>query len=437
MPSFLSRLTPRSRLVALLLLLAPVALCLEAQPHQAAVDRSLASRDTNTLIEGKLVAVYSKAHLDSLWKANKVPKAISKVRYSVEVYEILYWTSWHDGSRIQASGLYYLPQEKRNALPLVSFNHGSRSNRRTDVELESEAIITTALAADGYAALLPDYIGLGRDQGRHLYQHAPTEAMATIDMLRAVRALNRKLGVGTNGQLFLSGYSQGGHAAMATHKWIETHFADEFPLTASAPLSGAYDMEGTQAESMFREYSRPGYFAFLIWGMNEAYGMYPDLRDALKPEYAEAVASILDRDNFSLRELGKVMPAVPAEIIRPEILEAYAQDPNFPMRLAMRENSLVNWAPTRPMLLCYCDADEQVDPRNAQVAYDRMRELGSESVRIRRVSRKMTHRDCAPYAAFYAKMYFDSFVKGSEKGRKGPVGKRMLMSVGKMTYKPD
>lgn len=418
-------------------LLALIALRLEGQPYQGATDRSLASSDTNTLIEAQRVAVYSKAHLDSLWKANKVPKAISKVRYSVEVYEVLYWTSWYDGSRIQASGLYYFPLEQRNALPLVSFNHGSRSDRRTEVELKSEAIITTALAADGYAALMPDYIGLGTDQGRHLYQHAATEAMATIDMLRAVRALNRKLGVSTSGQLFLSGYSQGGHAAMATHKWIETHFAGEFSLTASAPLSGAYDMEGVQAESMFREYSRPGYFAFLLWGMNEVYGMYPDLRDALVPEYAETVVSILDRDDFSLRELGRVMPAVPAEIIRPEVLQAYQDDPNFPMRLAMRENSLTQWAPERPMMLCYCDADEQVDPRNAQVAYNAMRDLGSESVRLRRVSRKMTHRDCAPYAAFYAKMYFDSFVKGSEKGRKGPLGKRMLISVGKMTYKAD
>ncbi len=131
--------------------------------------------------------------------------------------------------------------------------------------------------------------------------------------------------------------------------------------------------------------------------------------------------------------ISRAMPSVPAEIVQPELLQAYASDTAFALRRAMQENSLLNWAPTRPMMLCYCEADEQVDYRNSVITYERMVELGSESVRLRRAGKKFGHESCALYSAIYTKLYFDSFRKGSEKGRKGPLGKRMMIGMGRMT----
>ena len=266
----------------------------------------------------------------------------------------------------------------------------------------------------------------------HLYHHAETEAGATLDMLRAVQEINAQLGISTDGHLFLSGYSQGGHASMATHKMIEEQFPNEFSLTASAPMSGAYDMSGVQARAMFGSYDRPAYFPFLLWGMNEAYGILPDIRAAIKEEYADTLMAMLENQHYSLRQISRVMPSVPAEIIRPEFLQAYSSDSTFPMRLAMEENSLIDWAPQKPMMICYCKADEQVDYRNALVAYDSMKELGSKSVMLRRAGKNFGHEACALYASVYTKMYFDSFLKGSKNGKKGPVSKRFLISLGKI-----
>ncbi|MBO0155283.1 hypothetical protein J0688_25075, partial [Vibrio parahaemolyticus] len=42
--------------------------------------------------------------------------------------------------------------------------------------------------------------------------------------------------------LFITGYSQGGHVAMATHKVIERDYAREFTVTASGPMSGPYNL---------------------------------------------------------------------------------------------------------------------------------------------------------------------------------------------------
>ncbi len=101
-------------------------------PSLPATPRDTAHSSPSEAVAGNLISferadTYSKSLLDSVWKVNKVPQYISPVRYGVEVYEVMYWTRWHDGSPIRASGLYYLPLEKRDALPLVCFNRGSKS----------------------------------------------------------------------------------------------------------------------------------------------------------------------------------------------------------------------------------------------------------------------------------------------------------------------
>ena len=70
------------------------------------------------------------------------------------------------------------------------------------------------------------------------------EAQVAIDMLHAAAAFTAQNDVHTNSQLFITGYSQGGHAAMALHREIDRNWSDEFTVTASAPLSGPYSISG-------------------------------------------------------------------------------------------------------------------------------------------------------------------------------------------------
>ena len=61
-----------------------------------------------------------------------------------------------------------------------------------------------------------------------------------------------------------------------------------------------------------------------------------------------------------------------------------------------------------------------------------MKENGSESVKLRKVSEKLGHVNCALFASIYTKMWFDSFRNGSEKGRKGPWLKRLALYLQKV-----
>ena len=58
-------------------------------------------------------------------------------------------------------------------------------------------------------------MGLGSSPGFHPYLHARSEATASVDMLRAGRNYCASNNIGLNGQVFLAGYSQGGHTEMA------------------------------------------------------------------------------------------------------------------------------------------------------------------------------------------------------------------------------
>ena len=201
------------------------------------------------LVSYELVKTFSQEELKAKWKANKISEIITPVKTGVKVYEVLYKTRWHDGSEIIASGYYYVPTHIEKALPTLVMNHGTQLNREMEVSLSGLQVGCIAFAADGYVALYPHYIGLGKGEKTHLYQIAESEAFANIDMLRAIRELNKELHIQLNHQLFITGYSQGGHAAMATHKMIEAELNNEFPGGQSLIFDAKNDAVGIPSEN--------------------------------------------------------------------------------------------------------------------------------------------------------------------------------------------
>lgn len=389
--------------------------------------------ESTRLISKELVLSKTVEDLDEIWKKAGIPKIIAPIEYGVNVYEVLYNTTYHDGTTIQASGVYFAPKEKKDDLPVVVYFHGTQIEKERKIKIGGEMAICTGLATDGYAALYVDYVGIGKGEGFHLYQNSKSEALAGLDMLIAVEELNKELGYSFNDMLFTTGYSQGGHGAIAFHKYIEEHPEYGYKITASSPMSGAYDMAGAQSRAMFEPYSHPGYLPYLLAGYNQAYDIYPDLSDIFKSPYDTIIPPMLD-GKHSMGDLNKVMPKIPSEFIRQEIIDSFMSDPNHPFKVALEENSFLDWKPESPIQLCYCKADEQVYYENTINTYKSMKALGAENVKKRSAGRKFGHNTCALYAALYSKMYFDSIAKkGKAKGKKGPAFKRLLVSVSKIS----
>ncbi|MFN0202016.1 MAG: alpha/beta hydrolase family protein, partial [Bacteroidia bacterium] len=342
---------------------------------------SLQSRAGDFLATYKHLTTISVEDLQKRWKSKGLPEFLMPIHNGIEVYDIDYYTKWHDGSKIKASGLYLVPAGVKKAMPQVIYHHGTSVKKERNMGFNGEETLCYFFASDGYAVVMPDYIGLGRGEKRHLYQHADSEAQAAIDLLEAVNELNKTLNVSANGQLFLTGYSQGGHSAMATHIKLQKEYKGKYAVTASSPMSGAYMMTGPQSETMFRPYGQPHYLPYLLSSYQEAYHIIDGELDSIyRPPYNKRI-SVWYSGIYQHYQINDSLPKIPANMIKDEIVQEYKNNPNFPFRVRLGENNVHDWKPEAPVQLCYCKSDEEVNYKNSLIAHEAMTKKGAKHVR--------------------------------------------------------
>ena len=186
--------------------------------------------------------------------------------YDVALYKIKYNTIDPAGNPAIASGLIVVPEDSATSFPLLSWHHGTVLKKtNAPSRLQGDFQVGLIFATDGYVVACPDYLGMGDGTNLHPYLHATSEATAVIDMLRATRLFCEDKGNVLNEQLFLAGYSQGGHVTMATLKMMEEQYSDEFTVTACSPMAGPYDLSETQLNFVMRDtaYPIPGILPYI------------------------------------------------------------------------------------------------------------------------------------------------------------------------------
>jgi hypothetical protein len=295
-------------------------------------------------------------------------------------------------------------------LALTSYQHGTIAKKADAPSFQSsEGMLGVMYASAGYVAVMADYIGLGTGEGLHLYVHADSEANACLDMMRAAVQLQDDLGFELNDQVFLWGYSQGGHATMALQRKIELEASEEFTITASAPMSGPYDISGIQAGVLTSDvpYPTPGYLPYVVLSYQEAYGnIYTSLDEVFLEPYATQLPNWFN-GNTSMSFINSQCPDVPSNMLQPAFIEAYETNPEHPMRLALQDNDLLDWAPAVPTQLLYCIGDDQVNYQNSLVAEQAYLDLGSTSVTAIDLG-NYDHSFCAPFAMITGYNWFET-----------------------------
>lgn len=368
-----------------------------------------------------LLDSFSVAQVDSILMAQGVPNGVIQLKYPVKTYRLLYNTVSWDSSATVASGLLCVPVGLPCKTALLSYQHGTTTQRNQVASYEAggEWFISLIGAALGYVSIQPDYLGLGYSTlPLHPYQHAHTEATSVIDMLRATKDTVASLGAPVDDQLFIMGYSQGGHATMATHQLIQAQLDSTLHVTASANMSGAYDMGGVMADLLTsgQPYPAPYYLPYLVLAYNEVYQIFPADSDffiapydtVLPPQFFSpggADGNTVDND----------MPNVPVEIMQPVLVDSFVSDSdnnNDTFRDLLRENDTYNWVPTSPVHMFGCDADQYVPFENAKVAYAHFIENGTPPSLVDTfdVSPTSNHVPCAQFAILAAVTWFESLV---------------------------
>lgn len=316
-------------------------------------------------------------------------------RCGADIYQVEYSTTDTTDQIVRVSGLMIIPTGSRDAVPMISYQHGTETDR-TDVPSNptngETRILAGVYAASCYVVVAADYIGLGVNTSFHPYLHAKTEASTTADMIQAAMSRFSNLRVNWNNKLFLAGYSQGGHVTMALHRLLESSTITTPQVTASAPMAGPYDLSDTSVVVSLNNPSASTslYGAYLIHAMNKTYGIFPDLGAIMTPAIAARLPSLFDGSR-TMQTVRGILPGTPREFLTADFMGSITRRENTTFNMRLRENDVYQWAPRAPVRLYHGGADLDVPFANAEIARDYMMANGARDVQVVNVGANLTH----------------------------------------------
>jgi hypothetical protein len=231
----------------------------------------------------------------------------------VDFYYIKFWTvGAAAGETTESSGALMVPTGAAPTCsgprPIVLYAHGTWTDQAGNIAdiantsspspTNGESQIVAAMfAAQGYIVVAPNYAGYDISTlGYHPYLDAAQQSGEMIDALTAARtALPNTISAATSdsGKLFITGYSEGGHVAMATQRALE---ATTQAVTAAAPMSGPYALEAL-GDAIFYGNVDLGSTVFaplLTTSYQHAYGnIYSATTDVYSATYATGIDTLL------------------------------------------------------------------------------------------------------------------------------------------------
>lgn len=358
---------------------------------------------TTTIQRGDVSATrflgsYTKAEIQQIMETTGAAVPLNIV-YDVEVVSIHYRTIDLNGNFILCSGAIFVPVSD-DPVPLLSIQHGTESKRdrvaSEDPLVSTEGLIGLITASLGYVTTVPDYPGFGISEVKHPYLHGNSLVPSVVDFIRAGRKYCQGDNRALNGQIFLTGYSEGGYVSLLTQKRIEENFAQEINLTAVAPLSGPYDLKG-MIDSSFHSGNYPtnAYVAYFFSAYDHIY-QWNRLDEMFRTPYDNLVQSLYS-GNFTWGELSKQLPDSFDELIKSSFVEAYltGNEPEFVA--ALEENTRLNWAPQAPVHFFHGDNDREVPYFHALNAMDAFSNQGSTNIQLTTIPGG-THESTGPVA---------------------------------------
>jgi predicted esterase len=319
----------------------------------------------------------------------------------------------------------------QGARPIVVYAHGTAAEKTyniadlTNADNAEGLLIAAAFAAQGYIVVAPNYAGYDTSTlPFHPYLHADQQAKDTYDALTAARSAlptSTAPTVTADGRVFVTGYSQGGYVAMATHRLMQ---ANGVPVTAAAPMSGPYALAAF-GDAVFQGQvigSAPLLVSWLMTAYQRIYGnIYAVPTDAFEARYATGIDALLpttgtrsqlyDQGLLPREQLFNSTPPDPSyaaytpattpsdlapvfalgfgtdNLITNSFRGSFLQDslahpdggfptvtdglpaaaPANPLRIAFKDNDLRTWSPTSPVLLCAGHDDPTVLYMNTEL----------------------------------------------------------------------
>ena len=197
--------------------------------------------------------------------------------------------------------------------------------------------------------------------------------------------------------IFLFGYSQGGHGAVATQEFIESHpdYYADLPLTKVFCGGGPYDPKVTYDVAKATDViGFPAVVPMFLQGtiyandLNDPTLAMPIteedflsdemLKDDRYKTWLNSKAYTMDQVNLLMKNIGCGKFST---ILRPEAMEeSYPQ--NTILFAKLKENATTDFCPVTPMYIFHSKGDDVVTFENAEILQRSFRELGADESKI-------------------------------------------------------
>lgn len=225
----------------------------------------------------------------------------------VDFYYLKFWTVGGAAESTESSGAMMVPTGTAPGCsgprPIVLYAHGTNTNKLlnlaniTDPTNTEGALIAAMFAAQGFIVVAPNYAGYDISTlGYHPFLNATQQSSEMMDILSAARtALPHTFSASTSdsGKLLVTGYSEGGHVAVATVKALE---AAGQSVTAAVGGSGPYALEAFGDAIMFGNVNigSTEFAPLLTTSYQHEYGnLYSSPSDIYSSTYASGIDTLL------------------------------------------------------------------------------------------------------------------------------------------------
>lgn len=303
---------------------------------------------------------------------------VIKPLYSVDTYKITYTTTDANGHTITASGLTAIPRKNTQVnSPVLSYQHatvkadsGAPTNHAT---ADEPAIL---FASIGYLVSAADYVGYGSSKGSpHPYLLATPTAASVADFMTASARWRKMQVIADNGQLFLTGYSEGAYATIATLRLL-TQNRSQLP-TRTFVGAGPYDVAITLNA-----------YLDIIRQQN------PILGALINPGLLKNLG-VNDRNNLRNLFLFAVLGSQSDVSFDSTFLDNFLNDD---VAAIASQSSVFDWTPQSPMSFFHGRDDTTVSYANTDAIFQTMSNRGAGTLidRIDCPAKPAEHIPCVP-----------------------------------------
>ncbi len=351
-------------------------LVLGACAPDSTVDRVLGVDFGDRYVELETRGHYSALDAVQLLQLANLPAA-AKTTSGFHLFQVRYETTGLDGEPTLVSGLMAVP-DGGVAKGLVSWQHGTNAIRDTAPSSlgSTEGMLLSAFFAGNETMFVAaDYIGLGVSEELPPYLHTESTVDSVVDLLSVASLVLEELEGGTETDLALVGFSQGGAVTAGVQRRLQTDNSTGLDLRAAAALAGPFDLRDVSIHYALEKDST-FYLAYVASAYAHIYG--EPLSSIIRDPYLEVVPDLFDGD-AGYDDFDDFLPEKAAKLYTPQMLDDIGAGRDNWFTAALHDNETYRWVPDTELRLFYGEDDTDVSPEDATHAFEWFRDNGGNA----------------------------------------------------------